>query len=275
MKIKAKYYREFYLACIKLYGIINSDNAFRIFKKYYPDALKSDFINDLKSRLLTFSRDYVIWKTTKRNTYMITSDITDEEEIDALVKLQADKPFYMPESYSDFLSAANYETWKKDNEKDVNKLINIIKRSKGNIDYIKAETIVMILYEDVRCMEHFEGYNPIEMILKRLALWDCEIKESLIDDFFNVLKVVLNDIRYPSNRGYTPNELCKMSGPINLNNLQMTIGPNMRKRFLSGELDIKEYLDGIISSDMPPSVKRSLIEELKEIKKDIDKTPKA
>lgn len=82
-------------------------------------------------------------------------------------------------------------------------------------------------------------------------------------------------MRYPSNRGYTPSELMKMSKPIDKDKLVMSIGPNMRKMFESGEMDPKEYLDGVINSDLPPMVKKSLIDELKEIIDDIDNAAKA
>ena len=64
-------------------------------------------------------------------------------------------------------------------------------------------------------------------------------------------------------------------GPIDPNKLTMSIGPNMRKMFESGELDIKEYVDGIINSDLPLSVKKSLFNELNEIMDEIENTPKA
>ena len=85
---------------------------------------------------------------------------------------------------------------------------------------------------------------------------------------------MMNSIRYYVNRGHTPKELIK-NKPLDLNELTMSIGPNMRKMFESGEIDIKEYVDGIINSDLPFSVKKSLLDELNEIMDEIVNTAKA
>lgn len=275
MKIKTKQYREFYLACIRLYGLINSNNAFLIFKHYYSDAKKMDFIKDLKSRLLTFSQDYCIWKTGKRNTYLITSAIVDEEEIDNLIELQDDKPFYVPDSYDEFLNCTYYQKWKKDNEKEVHSLINVLKNCHKDRSLSEIEITVSVLYEDIRDASSVNDVDPITLALKRLLVWGYEMNQKQIEQIANHLIKLSNNMRYPSNRGYTPSELMKMSKPIDKDKLVMSIGPNMRKMFESGEMDSKEYLNGIINSDLPPKVKKSLIDELKEIIDDIDNAAKA
>lgn len=275
MKLKAKQYREFYLGCLNLYGLIDSNNAFQIFKHYYPDAKKMDFINDLKSRLFIFSRDYCIWKTGKRNVYLITSAITDEEEIDDLINLQGNKPFYIPESYQDFLTCTSYEVWKKDNEKEINKLLNVLKKCHKNKSLSQAEITLRILYEDIRGADCVKDVDPIIISIKRLLVWNYQITKEQLEQIVSHLQNLSNNMRHYANRGYTPNEMKKMSGPIDPNKLAMSIGPNMRKMFESGEMDPKEYLDGIINSDLPQSVKKSLINELEDIIEDLEKTPRA
>ena len=64
-------------------------------------------------------------------------------------------------------------------------------------------------------------------------------------------------------------------GPVDPNKITMSMGPNMRKMFESGEMNAKEYLDEVINSDLPPVTKKSLISELKKIIDDIDSIPKA
>ena len=275
MKIKPKQYREFYLACIRLYGLIDSNNAFALFKHYYPDAKKMDFIKDLKSRLLTFSQDYCIWKTVKRNTYLITTAIMDEEEIDNLIELQDDKPFYVPDTYDEFLNCTSYQNYKKDNEKEVNSLINVLKKCHKDRSLSEIKITVSVLYEDIRDASSVNDVDPITLALKRLLVWGYEMNQKQIEQIANHLIKLSNNMRYPSNRGYTPSELMKMSKPIDKDKLVMSIGPNMRKMFESGEMDPKEYLNGIINSDLPSMVKKSLIDELKEIIDDIDNAPEA
>ncbi len=275
MKIKAKQYREFYLGCLRLYGLIDSNNAFIVFKHYYPDAKKMDFINDLKSRLLTFSQDYCIWKTAKRNVYLITSAITDEEEIENLISLQGDKPFYIPDNYDDFLNCASYQRFKKENEKDVNALLNVLKKCHKDKSLLQAEISLSILYEDIRDADIVSDVDPITMALKRLFVWGYDINRQQIEQIANYLMKLFNNMRHYANRGYTPNEMKKLSKPFKKDKVIMTIGPNMRKMFESGEMNAKEYLDGVINSDLPPVTKESLISELKKIIDDIDSIPKA
>lgn len=275
MKIKAKQYREFYLGCLRLYGLINSDNAFLIFKHYFPAAKKMDFLNDLKSRLLTFSRDYCIWKTSKRNTYLITSSIMDEEEMDNLINLQGNKPFYIPNTYQDFLTCSSYETWKKENEEEIYKLLNILKKCHKDKSLSQAEISLRILYDDIRDADCVRDIDPITLSVKRLLLWGYQINKQQLEQIVNHLQNLLNNMRCYANRGYTPLEMRKMSSPVDPNKMTMSIGPNMRRMFESGEMDAKEYLNGIINSDLPPNVKKSLVDELKIIIEDINKTPKA
>ena len=39
----------------------------------------------------------------------------------------------------------------------------------------------------------------------------------------------------------------------------------METKLLDGEIDIKEYIDGILKSNLPQSAKESILDELKEI----------
>lgn len=276
MKFKAKTYREFILGCVKLYGAINSNDAFGIFKNYFKDATKKDFLDDLKQRSQRpFTKDYLIWTTSKRNEYLITGERIYEEEIDAYLSLQADKSFYLPQTYEEFLNCVSYQKWKEGNYKAVNKLIEILSNAHKDHNAVFADLSISVLYEDIRGMDIVKDINPIEMCLKRLSLWEYEIDDNNIEPLINCFQNLMNNIRYGSNRGHTPLELLEMRGPIDINKVTMSLGPNTREMFANGELDIKEYIDGIINSDLPPSIKQSLMKELLEIQKEIEETPKA
>ena len=275
MKLKAKQYREFIIGCINLYGIIDSNDAFKILKTYYPDATKKEFLEDLKERNHRFTKDYSIWTTSKRNTYLITFDRIDDEEIDYLLDLQNDKPFYIPQTYEQFLKAITYETFKNENKKLINDFIKFLAKNHEKHNSKLADITLSVLYEDIRDMDKIKDINPVEICLKRFNLWGYKIDDDNIDEYVFYLQEMMNSIRYYANRGYTPKELVEAHGPIDPNKLTMSIGPNMRKMFESGELDIKEYVDGIINSDLPLSVKKSLFDELNEIMDEIENTPKA
>ena len=124
----------------------------------------------LTQGLLTFSQDYCIWKTAKRNVYLITSAITDEEEIENLISLQGDKPFYIPDNYDDFLNCASYQSFKKENEKDVNALLNVLKKCHKDKSLLQAEISLSILYEDIRDADIVSDIDPITMALLQIIL---------------------------------------------------------------------------------------------------------
>lgn len=275
MKLKAKEYREFIMGCVKLYGVIDSNDAFTILKKYYPEATKKEFLIDLKERNQKLTKDYIIWSTSKRNLFLLTTDRIDDEEIDNLIDAQLDKPFYVPKTYEGFVKAASFETFKKENEKTVAKFIKILANAHKDKNIKQAELSISIIYEDLRDLDRMKDFDPMQFAFRRLSLWGYEFTRESIESFLSALQELINNIRYPANRGYTPKELRRIEASIDPNKITMSIGPNMKKMFESGEMDIKEYADGIINSKLPPSVKKSLLDELNEIIKEVEETPKA
>ena len=265
-KFTAKQYREFIMGCINLYGVIDSDDAFYILKNYFPNSKKTDFIADLKKRNGKYTKDYEIWSTTRRNCYLICSWGFSEEEMDYIIPQQSDKPFYIPKTYESFLSCSDFKHWKANNSKIYEKFVKILAKRKGN----DAEEIAEVIFDDIKTLCLIKDANEIEYIMKRLNLWGLDFNNSdELNELVYCLQTLINNTRMGINRGHTPNELVKLSGGIDIKNIQMSIGPNMRKMFEDGEMDIKEYLDGIINSDLPENIKKSLVKELLEIKKGI------
>ena len=87
MKLLAKQYREFYVACVNLYGAIDSDDAFIVLKKYFPDAKKEDFLKDIKTRVDKFTREYTMWTVEKtRNRFIIANEFYDSDALDSLFR---------------------------------------------------------------------------------------------------------------------------------------------------------------------------------------------
>ena len=266
-KLTAKQYREFILGCVDLYGVVDSDDAFLILKNYFPSAKKKDFITDLKKRNGRYTKDYEIWSTTRRNCYLICSWGFSEEEMDYIIPQQSNKPFYIPKTYESFLSCSDFKHWKANNSKIYEKFVKILAKRKGN----EAEKIAEVIFDDIKTLCLLKDANEIEYVLKRLNLWGFDFNNSNeLNEIAYYVQSLCNNTRMGINRGHTPNEMVKLSGGINPSNIQMSIGPNMRKMFEDGEMDLKEYLDGIINSDLPENIKKSLIKELTEIKKGIN-----
>ena len=110
---------------------------------------------------------------------------------------------------------------------------------------MQAETSIRILYDDIRGTDCVKDIDPIIMSIKRLLLWGYQINKQQLEQIVSCLQNLSNNMRHYANRGYTPNEMRTIYGPVNPNKITMSIDPNMRKMFESGELDPKEYLDGI------------------------------
>ena len=261
-----KQYREFYIGCVKLYGVIDSDNAFDVFKHYYPEAEKKSFIKDLSTRFDKFTHTYSVWKTKKRNLYLIVDEFLDSESIDAILGLQKDKDYYIPKTYDKFLNHSSYNYWEQYNNKEVKELKKILRNNgRGNTDLC-----VTTIFYDFQSLSYYDGNDPLTMTLKRLLFWGFEFDFETTQKVVGIIQTLYNNTRLWVNRGYMPSELLKKHGPINLNKTELSLGPNIKEMFYNGEIDIDDYIQGVLNNDLPQSMKESLLKELIAIKREID-----
>ena len=263
MGISAKQLREFYVGCIRLYGVIDSNNAFNILKIYYPDAKKETFLKDLKDRMYKFTKDYSVWSTRKKNTFLIGDFTYDDEMLDYIIPEQQDKPFYIPETYDKFLRHSQYEYWKQVNIKNVKALAEILNKN----NEIETDITISIIFEDFKSISSIKDSDPLTYTIRRLLMWGYELKREQLDSLASILQDLYNNTKLSINRGYSPNELRKLYKPADINKVKMTLGPNIRKMLEDGEIDIDEYINQVIDSNIPRTAKESLLEELGQIKR--------
>ncbi len=271
--MKKSDFRKAYLSFARLYGAIYSDNAYQILKKYFPRLKKSAFNKDLKSRYLKLTKGYDLFYCGYQH-YVITRDYFRSEDIDEVFRQQAKKPFYIPETFEEFVQCGDGENLlltNLDYEKDLRRFFkrHLIKEEKEEgkepVDEDKYSEIAT--YCLIRHMEYEFEIGEIIDFAKRLGLNLSE--EKTLQKFVEIMQNIINNMRNIYNCGFTPMEMIKMSGSIDFDNMKVKIGKNMKNMFLSGKMDPFEYLQSIDESDLPYETKKSLKEEITNIIKKI------
>jgi len=98
-----KEYRAFYLALVHLYGAISSNVAYEILRFYGKNSTKKTFLSDLKSRG-PFPNGFMVWKTAKKDVYVISLKNTTSSQIDSYFEAQTTYNLYLPETFEEFLA---------------------------------------------------------------------------------------------------------------------------------------------------------------------------
>ncbi len=203
MKLLPKHYYQFYIGCIRLYGVIDSDSAFLIFKKYYPESLKKDFLKDIRTRNGKYTKKYIIWTTYKKNLYLIADDWYNQKDIELIFSLQEDKPFYIPNTLEEFINCSSFEYWKIFNKKYIDGLSSILSKNTK----FKVESTLETIFETIRYLSRQSHFEPLGEITKRLIKWGYDFNEQELTSVVALLQEIVNNTKMPCNRGYTPLEL--------------------------------------------------------------------
>lgn len=249
--MKAKDLRNCYLAFAELYGAIFSDEAYEIIKMYFPELKKKELLSDLKDRNSKLTRGYQVLRAN-HGKYVITNEMYGDEELDILFTEQADKPFYVPDTYEELLSFINGAYWF---EKQSDMLDELTRYLNKRCD--KADVLSVIIFYHIRSGD-LDMQNIME-IMDRMGVKFKSMED--VQKFLNLYMHIANRTKIPQNRGYSPEEMRKMN-PIDPHKIQLTMGPNMREMFKNGEMNPEEYYDQLMKSDLPDSIKNSMGDEL-------------
>lgn len=262
--MQAKDFRKAYLYFVSLYGVIYSEDAYRILKFYFPDLKKEQLLKDLKDRATKLTREYIVVETDKKNLYVIAEPYLDYEDYDRIFKEQANKPYYYPTTFEGLCKFEPYQNWLELNDKNLTDMINyFIDRGDTNLKIIE---LTMVLYWKVRDQE------PIEKLIEYFKDYGFEIKtQEDLAFVMSKLIPVMNNTRLRENRGYTPSELSRLMPKGDLDNTILTLGPNVRAKLKSGEINPYDYYQEVLKADMPKKMKESLLKELKDIITSMDK----
>ena len=264
-----KEFRICYLAFINLYGAIYSDEAFLVMKEYFPSLKKKEMYKDMKSRLHKLTRGYEIVSTTD-NKYVIKADYYSYEDLDKLFKEQENKPIFVPDSFIELSRYASNEYWFDDNEKILDEMCDFLAKRINSKDETEKAAIIMNIIYSIRVYIENLSILDSSKYFELLEKYHVEIKDQ--DDAYKFLKIfqsLNNNTRTHSNRGYTPKELSNLRGPIDLENVKLTIGPNLRKRLIEEVGALEEYIEMVKSSNIPNLAKHSLLMECDDIRKEI------
>lgn len=259
--MKSSQLRKFYLAFVYYYGAIYSDEAYKIIKGFYPDFKKETLINDLKKRVEKMTRQYMVLETTD-DRYVICNEIYDDHDLDELFYQQGNKPFFVEKDLDTYLDEIGLD-FPKEYEDLRKHLVKNIKADDKKTKEQLAEIYLIMFFVKVR--NSLGGQDALnEMIQEALDLCNYEgldEAKKLID----LIAKAYNNTGMITNRGYSPMEMRKKEGPVDLSNLQIQTGDNMKNMMLDGELDAQEMLEQIRNADLPEMMKNSMIEQLEKV----------
>ena len=264
--MKPSEYRKIYIACARLYGFIFAKELFSLLKHYQIPLTKEEVYKDLDSRVGKWTRGYTIAKGGARQ-YVIADPYLSDEMCQKIGEAKNGKPYYYPASFEAFLKYANLMSY---DDLDQEAFTNIRKFLKANVeaDEPNINVITHSLIENFK----YESLNDIFSIFEELDV-QFKTKKSL-KRFLVVVQKYVNNVRTPFNNGFTPMEMRKILGPIDMNKVQLTMGPNMRQNLLDGVSDPFEMLKELEKDQIPRVAKESLRKELLEIIEEIKRTPK-
>lgn len=255
--IKPSEYRKIYLASLRLYGLLFVPELFDLLKHYQIGFKKSDVYDDLESRLEKSTRGYYVVKGKAKEYLIIRPYITDEW-LNKLLESKPGKPHYYPKTFTDFLKYSDPE-YLDENDQIAVRNIRKFLTEHCTIEEDKLTNITEWLLSSFR-------HEKIDEVISHLAYFSIDLRdEKDLEKFMFMAMSVANNIRTPLNNGFTPKEMTKNLGPLDLEHVQLTIGPNMRKSMLDGDIDPVEYLKEIEMADFPLMAKQSLRKELLEI----------
>lgn len=264
--MKASDLRKLYLSVINLYGFVFSDELFEILDHYGISYKKEQILKDLLDRSTKMTRGYAVEEIDSSNYIIYDFDYTGEE-LEKLYSFKKGKKRYYPKTYEYLLQYSNYYFKDEKDQNAFNNLFQFLRRHSKESES-KLSTLIDVMIISIKKSIDLK----INQFFELLDLFDIEFpNQKTVEKFLNIIQNVANDVRIPSNNGFTPIEMQKMAGPIDMNNVALSIGPNMRRDFLSGKLDPYKFLSDLDNYNLPPAAKESFRKELLEIIEEIER----
>ena len=264
--MKASEYRKFYLTFVELYGCIHSKDALTIINKFFA-VTKKEFYKDLKSREFKMTKRYQVIPTADKH-YIICREEFDHDDLNYFFSKQADKPFYLVDDIN-----AYWDIGKEllDLPLEYDDLCGFLIEHYTDISSEGLIALTFMIYNYVRLEA---GIEEIINFMNNTGIEFEDIDEA--NEFLQFLVPAMNKTKLFSNRGYSPFELAEMSGPIDLNNLEIQLGDNIRNHMLDEDENIEEYIKELENDNqIPEKLKQSMIKQLKELLDEKSKMGKA
>ena len=261
MKISQKEFNSLFKAMVKIYGVIETDEIYKLLIHYYDSVTKKEIVEQVKKFYIKPKKDYFAAKIKYKNAYFLINNELKDETIDSIIYERSGKPLYIPETKEDLLKFGHDPNMTELEDGLYSELNRFLcKRYKGEDKEYNTFMITLYLFYENRTIQNTTG------IIKELMDFGYSFEEEKdLRKFLDLWMRVINNTKMFANKGYSPNELHKMSPEIDINQLQMTLGPNIKEMFRTGELNPSEYLKQIEEADIPLVAKESLKSEIRKI----------
>lgn len=261
--MKASELRKIYLASVHLYGTITSAQLYKLITHYELDVTKEQLLKDLATRVDKLTNNYYVGKKSKNSFFLVDTSFSNEEFNDLLVAKRG-KPFYYPPTYEDFLKYSDLNYFDENAKKAFDKLSRFLAKN-SNLEKIFVPFVAEAFISKLT----YYGFNDAIELFKNMKFsFD---KESDVDKFFEILSDASNNLRIPSNNGFTPLEMFKVSGVHAVADLTDQLVKALKEAFYSGDIDPYSFLRDLERDEViPENLRAPFIRALKEIIKDIE-----
>ena len=251
--------RKYFNAMANLYGIIPLRKAKEIVFTLSPKLVTEDEFLAFAEIARHECEDYYILGGDELYTDVKHTKPLDREIIDVTLigesadlfmetkRSQQDKPYYVPD--------------KKQDTPEKLKLRAFLKERCNLSDERESAVFEELLYGarsiTVQTTDVFERLEKLRVRLK---------SKRDVEQFAALYSAFHNSTRMPCNRGYTPDEMMRMTPPEERFK-SLSLGPNIRKSLQTGEMDIEDFRKQILTMEMPSEAMRfDLLKQLADIK---------
>lgn len=198
-----------YIFFAEMYGVIHSDDALIIMKKYFPSLDEKEMNKDLKERLGNKELNYAIY-SVDNNKYIISFKGYGSKDINRLFMVQSNKPFFIPRTFEQMEYYINNDYWFEENEELIIDLTDFFDDHLNKIkdDKKRRDIAINIVFKLAITIHHSILMVPPQMIVEFIESEGVELtNEKEVMEFMNYYQRLNNNIRMVCNRGFTPHEL--------------------------------------------------------------------
>ena len=254
---------RYFAAFANLYGIINLSDAYSIINKQNPDLITFPKLYEFSNIVERETHYYYIVDQNEMYQNAVASPETreivadhlldvDEEDYFVLKERQQGKPIFIPEKNELLKYEDDFYYEETPYTKALEKFF-IQKR-------ITGDRLLDVMAEIV-CTVVLDVDDVIDEAFSSLENMGIELTKAEAIRFGNLFCDFANNCRIPSNRGYTPTELGKISAKTK-KAPEIVLGDNITELLRSGKLSGMEFMNGIIASDLPSETKTDLLKQV-------------
>ena len=258
--ITQKEYNELFKAMSNLYGVINSDEIHYLLNQYFNKVTKREIITQLKKILEKPKRDYFVGKIINMpNKYYLINDFLSEEEINDVIDARGGKTLYVPNTKEDLLKYVDKDHMTEKENDYYGQLIKYLsKRNNSKNKEAYATSYVMYLHSKNRVDSKITNKNPFDLF-EKMGFFVKDKNDA--QKFLDLYMKCTNNTKMYQNKGWTPQEMIKMTPKVDVNEITLGIGDGMKKMFRDQNFDVENALNQARNSDLPKGIKESLINE--------------